>query len=217
MTTLQLIPHLAPIARTATTVGAVGSEVLTAGAILAALNLTSTAIEKTYSAGRMTRRVVDATLIPAADAISWLLAQIDWAEVGATLWTCLLTVATALYVAGEFTGRTVKTWHANHVGQIKWTVEQDIEDCTFDGLSHAIDFDATYDAFIEASAPEMDDELFAVAMEETDLINQIQAAAEVPTRDLAGLKVVELRKMARKIGTKGTHKMRKAELIEVLA
>ena len=216
MTTLQLVPHLAPIARTITTVGAVGSEVLTAGAILAALNLTSTAIEKTHQAGRMTRRAIDATLIPAADAISWFIAQVDWAEVGAIAWNCLLTIATALYVAGEFAGRTFKTWHTNHVGQIDWTVEEELEDCTFEGLAHAIDYDTAFDQWIEASAPEMDDEEFGTAMEETDLIATIKTNTTAQTRDLAGKKVTELRRMARGLA-KGVHMMRKAELVALLA
>ena len=190
MTTLQLIPHLAPIARTITTVGAVGSEVITAGAILAALNITSTAIEKTYAAGRFTRRVVDATVIPAADAISWLNAQIDWNEVGATLWGCILTIATAIYVAGEFTGRAIKTAHAEHVGSIDWSLPAEEPEIVDPRDVYAI----------EAPVHE------SVVAEMPDFVEYV---------DLASLKVIELRKRARGLA-KGVHLMRKAELVELL-
>lgn len=209
MTTLQLIPHLAPIARTITTVGTVGSEVLTAGAILAALNITSTAIEKTYQAGRFTRRIVDATVIPAADAISWLNAKIDWTEVGATLWGCLLTVATALYVAGEFTGRAIKTAHANWIGTVEFSTEPVLE------IEDPRDTIA-----IEATAPETEDLPFDCSFDGgAHDIDWAEALAGLTIRkpvDLTTLKVVELRKRARGLAPR-VHLMRKAELLELLA
>lgn len=199
MTTLQLIPHLAPIARTVTTVGAVGSEVLTAGAILAALNITGTAIQKTYAAGRFTRRIVDATVIPAADFISWLNAQIDWAEAGAAFWACLTCICTALYVAGEFTGRAVKTAHANWTGDVVYTAP------TIAPEPIAIDPRDIY--AIEASFAE------PTVAEMPDFAEYVDFMAP---RDLAALKVVELRKLARG-QAKGVHMMRKPELLALLA
>ena len=204
MTTLQLIPYLAPIARTVTTAGAVGSEILTAGAILAALNITSSAIEKTYKAGRFTRRIVDATVIPAADAISWLNAKIDWSEVGATLWGCLLTIATAIYVAGEFTGRAIKTAHANWIGTVEFATEAELE------IEDPRDTIA-----IEATTIEVEDLPFDCAPD----IDWAEALAHLTIRkpaDLTALKVTELRRKAKGLA-KGVHLMRKAELVALLA
>ena len=203
MTTLQLIPHLAPVVRTASTITAVGGEVLTAGALLAALNVSATAIEKTYAAGRFTRRVVDKTLIPAADAISWAASKVDWVEAARTVWACSLTIGVAFYVAGERTAQAFHAWHTEHVGSIDWSLpaeEPEIEDprdtiaieapvaevldVTFDGGTHDLDWDAYVDAHAEIDA-------------------------------LNALKVVELRRKAKGLA-KGVHMMRKAELVALL-
>lgn len=118
--TVHAIDTIAAGARFITTTGAAAGEVLTAGALLWTLNGTATAIRTTYRAGAATRRLVDATLIPTADAISWVAAQIDWVETARTVWGCVLTVGVAFYVAGEATGRAFRAWHADWVGTVDW-------------------------------------------------------------------------------------------------
>lgn len=127
MTALTLL-HTAPAlealtaaARAVATAGAVTGEIVTAGALLWALNGTATAIRTTHAAGAATRRLVDATLIPAADWLSWAAAQVDWAEAARTAWACLLAIGCAAYVAGEATGRAWRAWHTDWVGTIDWT------------------------------------------------------------------------------------------------
>ena len=115
--------------RAAATIGSIGSEVFTAGAILWTLNTAGTAIEKTYNAGKAVGSVYYSHIKPVTD-------QIDWAEVGALVWSCLLSVAVAFYVAGQFTGKAFYSWHANHVGHIDWTVPTfEPIVATFDGLN----------------------------------------------------------------------------------
>lgn len=104
--------------------GTAAGELVTAGALLWALNGTAGAIRTTYRAGAATRRLVDATLVPAADAISWALAQVDWAETARTVWACLLAIACAAYVAGEATGKAWRAWHTDWVGTIDWSRPQ---------------------------------------------------------------------------------------------
>ena len=168
MTTLQLIPYLtteaaevaafgAKALRTIETVGLIGGEVFTAGAILWTLNAAGTAIEKTYNAGQAVGRVYFNQVKPVLDLI-------DWAEVRATLWEFALAAGVACYLAGETTARAFHAWHTEWIGEIDWTVPSyEPPTCTFDGLT-----------------------------------------------------VAQLRVLAREIGTKGAHKMRKAQLLEVL-
>ena len=110
--------------RAVTLAGTAAGELVTAGALLWALNGTAGAIRTTYRAGAATRRLVDATLVPTADAISWAIAQVDWAETARTVWACLLAIAAAAYVAGEATGKAWRAWHTDWVGTIDWSRPQ---------------------------------------------------------------------------------------------
>ena len=126
--------------RAVTLAGTAAGELVTAGALLWALNGTAGAIRTTYRAGAATRRLVDATLVPAADAISWAIAQVDWAETARTIWACALTVGVAAYVAGEATGRAFHAWHTAWVGAIDWAAPAPAPApepiaCTYEGLT----------------------------------------------------------------------------------
>jgi hypothetical protein len=76
-------------AATITTIWAALGEIVTAGALLLALDRLAAAIRTTYAAGRWCGgiwfRYGQPALLAAADGISWLLSQIDWAEVRATV------------------------------------------------------------------------------------------------------------------------------------
>ncbi|MEY4443738.1 MAG: hypothetical protein RL442_2738 [Pseudomonadota bacterium] len=72
-----------------TTAWAALGEIVTAGALLLVLDRIAAAIRTVYSAGRCCGRIWfrhgQPALLAAADAVSWLLSQIDWAEVRATV------------------------------------------------------------------------------------------------------------------------------------
>lgn len=130
MTALTLI-HAAPALdaaagamRAVATAGALTGEIVTTAGVLWCLNGAANATRTAYAAGAATRRLVDATLLPTADAISWVAAQIDWALAARTAWACLLAIGCAAYVAGDVTGTAWKTWHADWVGTIDWSTPQ---------------------------------------------------------------------------------------------
>jgi hypothetical protein len=72
-----------------TTAWAALGEIITAGALLLVLDRIASAIRATYTAGRFCGRFWYRYVVPAilttADGVSWLLSQIDWAEVFATV------------------------------------------------------------------------------------------------------------------------------------
>jgi hypothetical protein len=72
-----------------TTAWAALGEIITAGALLLVLDRIAAAIRTVYAAGRAVGTIWFRYAVPAilatADAVSWLLAQIDWAEVRATV------------------------------------------------------------------------------------------------------------------------------------
>jgi hypothetical protein len=72
-----------------TTAWAALGEIITAGALLLVLDRIAAAIRTVYAAGRAVGTIWFRYAVPAilaiADGISWLLAQIDWAEVRATV------------------------------------------------------------------------------------------------------------------------------------
>ena len=130
MTALTLI-HAAPALdaaagamRAVATAGALTGEIVTTAGVLWCLNGAAGATRAAYTAGAATRRLVDATLLPAADAISWVASQIDWALAARTAWACLLAIGCAAYVAGDVTGTAWKTWHTDWVGTIDWSTPQ---------------------------------------------------------------------------------------------
>jgi hypothetical protein len=130
MTALTLI-HAAPALdaaagamRAVATAGALTGEIVTTAGVLWCLNGAANATRTAYAAGAATRRLVNATLLPTADAISWVAAQIDWAETARTVWACLLAIGCAAYVAGEATGTAWKAWHTDWVGTIDWSTPQ---------------------------------------------------------------------------------------------
>ena len=82
-----------------------GVELLTdltaAAVLLMVLDKVAVAVRWTYAAGRYTGRLWFAYGLPAflmaADGISWLNAQIDWAFVAGTVVDCLKVIAAALF------------------------------------------------------------------------------------------------------------------------
>ena len=109
MTTLiHFAGALEALAAGAAAIWAAAGELVTAGALLLALDRLASLIRSTYAAGRAVGtlwfRYGQPALLAAADGISWLLAQIDWAEVravglaaGRAALALVITVAAALH------------------------------------------------------------------------------------------------------------------------
>ena len=92
----MFIPALAPTMEAVT----LAAEAVTLAAVV---NTAEKAAAKTYQAGKVTRRLTDKYLIPAADGISWLIAQIDWSEVKDGLIQAVVITAVAFYTLGQKT------------------------------------------------------------------------------------------------------------------
>ena len=116
MTQLIHIAHLVSAA------WAAAGELITAGALLWALNTLATAIRFTYSAGRWCGRLWFSYGLPAlllaADGISWLNAQIDWIEVARTVLDCLKVIAALAITSWTLTCDAHKRW----IGSIDWSL-----------------------------------------------------------------------------------------------
>lgn len=205
---LHLAGALEVLATTVTTLWAMASEVLTAALLLAALNTLANAIRATYSAGRLAGRLLWPVIHAAAAAGRWLWANTDWAEVWAVLRassTALVALAVtaaqlalpALCAASERLG---KAYAALLVGTT--TPQQD----------RAIPVQTH-----RAAAP--------VAVTKPTAIRRshrpTKAAPKRPQPspvDLSGLRVTELRQLARKAGHKALARSgRKADLLAALA
>lgn len=110
MTTLHALHLLQHLITTAAKLYAIGGEIITATAILWALNLLANLIRKVYQAGRAVGYVYYRFIKPA-------LAMINWREVGVTVGHGLLATVMLTYQAGLLTGRTMYTvsgWLANN-------------------------------------------------------------------------------------------------------
>ena len=97
------------------------SELITISAILLMLDKLAGAVRATFIAGRFTRRLVDATLIPAADALSWIIARIDWRLVLDVVVDCLKVLLALTITAISWTRENLIAAHERHVGVIEWT------------------------------------------------------------------------------------------------
>lgn len=108
-----------------TTAWAAAGEILTAGALLWTLNALASAMRTTYRAGRIVGTAWYAygqpALLAAADAVSWLIAQVDWAEVAATLAATARTLLALAITAATITTEQARLMHRDWVGSIDWT------------------------------------------------------------------------------------------------
>jgi hypothetical protein len=106
-TILHAAAWLNAIAAGAASLWAAAGELVTAASLLWCLNQLATLIERTYHAGVVTGRFywrhLHPALLAAADGISWIHAQIDWAEVRAIVIAgsrlCLAAVITTAVMA----------------------------------------------------------------------------------------------------------------------
>lgn len=93
------------VLRTLGTIWAAAGELLTAGAILWALNAVANLIRGTYRAGQVVGaayfRWLHPAILAAADGISWLVASIDWQEVRATVRHGLITLIALVITAWQ--------------------------------------------------------------------------------------------------------------------
>ena len=97
MTTIHLLHLLEGLLATGSKLWALGSELFTATALLWAINFAANAIRTTYRAGVLAGRIC-------WPAIHWLVAVgrlIDWREVAATVWACLLVLVAAAITAAQ--------------------------------------------------------------------------------------------------------------------
>ena len=92
----MFIPALAPTLEAVT----LAAEAVTLAAVV---NTAEKAAAKTYQAGKVTRQLTDKYLLPAADGISWLIAQIDWSEVKEGLIQAVVITAVAFFTLGQKT------------------------------------------------------------------------------------------------------------------
>jgi hypothetical protein len=101
-TALQGAEHLLI---TAARLWAAAGELLTAGAILWALDSLARAIRGAYAMGRATGRILWPVIHAIARAGRWFFANVDWRLVAAVVFDCLKVLAVAAYVAAVMARR----------------------------------------------------------------------------------------------------------------
>jgi hypothetical protein len=84
---------------------AAAGELLTAGAILWALDTLARAIRGAYAMGRATGRILWPVIHATARAGRWFFANVDWRIVAAVVFDCLKVLAVAAYVAAAMARR----------------------------------------------------------------------------------------------------------------
>ena len=84
---------------------AAAGELLTAGAILWALDTLARAIRGAYAMGRATGRILWPVIHATARACRWFFANVDWGLVAAVVIDCLKVLAVAAYVAAAMARR----------------------------------------------------------------------------------------------------------------
>lgn len=102
-------------------------EVFTVGALLLMLDRIAAAIKATYQAGQAVGAFWFNHGLPAflwlADSISWLLAQVDWVEVGHVVADSLRTIAALFLTACSYIVDAADAAHAAWIGS-DWSFDQ---------------------------------------------------------------------------------------------
>lgn len=101
MTTLLHITHVLSAA------WAASGELITAGAILWALNAAANLIRITYKAGRLTGRILWPVIHATIAGLRWFHRNTDWSVVIPTVIECLVALVVAIWVGAQWAHRTL--------------------------------------------------------------------------------------------------------------
>ena len=198
-----MFPAIIPAVETIST----AAEVIAAGVAFQAL---TTAAGHTYAAGKFTRRIVDRTLIPTADFISWVHSQIDWMEVKDSLIEAIVLIACFFYYAGV---KARKLWKQAEQALVYVSPEINIES----------EKPAEQEVQAEKAEPAKQVKLLMPAKDEKPAVPAEQSKSTKKAKSTKSTKstkpatMAELKKQAKQAGLTNYSKLNKTQLTALLA